>query len=539
MYISEYPRGSEWRKWDLHVHTPFSYLNNQFGNDFDRYVKELFKKAIEKEVAVIGITDYFCIEGYKKIKNEYLKNDEKLEKLFSEDEVKIIKKIRIFPNIEFRLNKLVGSNRVNFHVVFSDEVLISDIEENFLHELDFVYGGNTFDVDEKWKLKINNLKDFGNKLIKEQPELGSNGLFVGMKCAVVDDSQIMDVLSSKKSKFLDKYLIIVPSDEDLSRISWKSQDHNVRKAIIQKSNCLFASNPNTIKWALGKFNDSKVEYIKEFKSLKACIWGSDSHSYESLFEPFNKRYTWIKADPTFEGLRQIIYEPEDRVKIQEEKPEQKEPYNLIDYVQFDDSKGMFTNKEILLNQNLNVIIGGKSTGKSILLREIARAISPIEVSRRLKDANLEDYKVYENDEKLTDEFIVKWVDGREDKRSNENRDYRKIIYIPQSYLNRLAEKEGEQSPVDELVSDILKNDNNVKLYFEDLNNEIGLINRKISHEIENLFENIRRSHVVEEDMKNLGDKEGINTYIKEIETEIKELQSKGGLNDKDIKNMKN
>lgn len=55
--------GSEWRKWDLHVHTPFSYLNNQFGNDFDNYVKKLFKKAIEKEIAVIGITDYFCIES--------------------------------------------------------------------------------------------------------------------------------------------------------------------------------------------------------------------------------------------------------------------------------------------------------------------------------------------------------------------------------------------------------------------------------------------------------------------------------------------
>ena len=39
-----YPRGSEWRKWDLHIHTPFSYLNNQFGDDFDKYVKNVFKK---------------------------------------------------------------------------------------------------------------------------------------------------------------------------------------------------------------------------------------------------------------------------------------------------------------------------------------------------------------------------------------------------------------------------------------------------------------------------------------------------------------
>ena len=26
----KYQKGSEWRKWDLHVHTPASALNNQF-----------------------------------------------------------------------------------------------------------------------------------------------------------------------------------------------------------------------------------------------------------------------------------------------------------------------------------------------------------------------------------------------------------------------------------------------------------------------------------------------------------------------------
>ncbi len=62
-------RGSEWHKWDLHVHTPASGLNNQFGGDtedaWDRYVKTLFTTAIANEVSVIGITDYFLIDGYK------------------------------------------------------------------------------------------------------------------------------------------------------------------------------------------------------------------------------------------------------------------------------------------------------------------------------------------------------------------------------------------------------------------------------------------------------------------------------------------
>ena len=58
-------RGSEWRKWDLHVHTPESGMANEFSN-WDSYVKALFSKAIENNIAAIGITDYFTIDGYKK-----------------------------------------------------------------------------------------------------------------------------------------------------------------------------------------------------------------------------------------------------------------------------------------------------------------------------------------------------------------------------------------------------------------------------------------------------------------------------------------
>ena len=45
-----YPRGSEWRKWDLQVHTPFSALNNGFGNDFSAYAKALIERACEDDI---------------------------------------------------------------------------------------------------------------------------------------------------------------------------------------------------------------------------------------------------------------------------------------------------------------------------------------------------------------------------------------------------------------------------------------------------------------------------------------------------------
>lgn len=46
------PRGSEWRKWDLQIHTPASHLNNQFGDNWDTYVKNLYRALIAKDVAV-------------------------------------------------------------------------------------------------------------------------------------------------------------------------------------------------------------------------------------------------------------------------------------------------------------------------------------------------------------------------------------------------------------------------------------------------------------------------------------------------------
>jgi len=65
-----------------------------------------------------------------KIKNDYISNDNKLKKLFDE-KIEQVKRILILPNIEFRLNKLVGKNRINFHVIFSDEIEIKEIKENF------------------------------------------------------------------------------------------------------------------------------------------------------------------------------------------------------------------------------------------------------------------------------------------------------------------------------------------------------------------------------------------------------------------------
>src|SRR3989344_3494036 len=43
------------------------------------------------------------------------------------------------------------------------------------------------------------------------------------------------------------------------------------------------------------------------------LHSSDAHYLDRV----GQTLLWIKADPTFEGLRQVLYEPEERVKMQE------------------------------------------------------------------------------------------------------------------------------------------------------------------------------------------------------------------------------
>ncbi|OJZ06429.1 MAG: hypothetical protein BGP15_04065 [Sphingobacterium sp. 40-24] len=381
--------GSFWRKADFHVHTPHSALLNNFGDDFDTYVQKLFKTAIEKKVHIIGITDYFTIEGYKKIKVEYLENPEKLKTLFSNEEIEKIKKILLLPNIEFRLNKIIQVNkykdgkkistengRVNMHVIFSDEVPIKNIEENFLHDLRFIYEADVEEKDKLRPLKINNLIELGERLKGEQPDFVGSALQIGMTNAVVDDKDINNILTTNNT-FRDKYLIVIPADEDLSEIAWNSQEHLTRKVLLSRAHAFFSSNPNTIQFALGRKTETPELFLKEFKSFKPCLWGSDAHEYEKLFEPDLARYCWIKSDATFEGIRQILFEPEDRVFIGEQpelfkrilsaKGKYLKSLKVEADAQYKGAKGKwFSNFELPLGLELSVIIGNKGKGKSAL-----------------------------------------------------------------------------------------------------------------------------------------------------------------------------
>lgn len=434
-------RGSLWNKWDFHVHTPYSLLNNGFGFDpcvhydandpFDSYVVQLFTKAVDNDVSAIGITDYFSIEGYRRIRKNYLQDKKKMEILFPDEDMRRkVEEVFIFPNIELRLDTFVGerAHSVNYHVIFSDKVSENDIEQNFLNQLQLVYH-----PDSPLPLTRNNIERIG-KEYREQNNAKGDDYSIGLEKAVVNYQTVLRVLSNKV--FKDKYLITISVDEDLSNIDWAGRDYSTRKVLYQQCHCLLTSNARTRNWALAKGRED--EQKREFGSIKPCIWGSDAHDYTKMFMPDEHKNCWIKAELTFEGLQQILFEPEERVVIQQDRPDEKDSHQVIDYIQFSDK--LFQEEPIYLSDGLTCIIGGKSTGKSMLLRHIATAVAEKQVLEREPPVS----KSY-NPLKVSAE--VKWRDGSGGER--------KIIYIPQSWLNRAVDKEEGQSALNDLLSEIL------------------------------------------------------------------------------------
>lgn len=509
MYIE---RGSMWRKWDFHVHTPFSLLNNNFGfnpdtemneENFDTYVRTLFGKALDNNIAAIGITDYFSIEGYKLLHCNYLNNEQKMLELFPDEAQRNkVKQIYVFPNIELRLDTFVGRNShsVNYHVIFSDKVPIDDIEQNFLHNLQLTYQASS-----TLSLTRNNIERLGHEYKQFNTATGSDYL-IGLERATVSHSNVLDVLSSPI--FKDKYIITISVDEDLSEINWSGRDYETRKVLYQQCHCLLSSNEKTRQFALAKGHEE--EQIREFGSIKPCIWGSDAHSYESMFLPANNRFCWIKAEASFDGLQQILYEPEERVRIQEFCPDEKDPHQTIDYIQFDDER--IQADPIYLSDGLTCIIGGKSTGKSILLRHIALSASRDQVEETLKKEQL----VSSSKGYLSANANVVWKDGTSSER--------KIVYIPQSWLNRVVEVKTDDSDLNELLSDILLQHADVLKAKEVLDSSTKVALENVEHAIDEYVNALKQIELCDKDLLEKGKSETFESTIAQL-TEQREVLS--------------
>lgn len=448
-------RGSEWRKWDLHIHSPLSALNNQFPKlndgqpDWDAY---LVKLESFPDLAVLGVTDYFTIEGYRKILE--FRSAGRLRNIQT-----------VLPNIEFRLDKLVGTanghRRLNYHVLFSEQISPEEIEEHFLHEIKFCFEGDPQRTDLSWSIRRTNLELLGRKLKEEHSHFddGRSDFEIGCPNATVDPSKIKDVLQQKERIFRGNFLIVLP-EEHLSLLQWNGQDHHTRKLLLQGADAIFSSNPRTIAWSRGQGDINSVQFRTEFKSLKPCLHGSDAHTLDDIAQPAESRYCWIKADPTFEGLKQVLYEPKDRIEIADSPPLLKNDYQILESLQITGAPGWFTADEIPLNADLVSVIGPRGSGKSALAEMIAFAGGSdfFGSSEHIQDSFLfkASKKSDANPAPITGaQLTLKWSNGIIDAAQistslQHGKDEEKVKYLPQRFVEHLCAPENNRKLEEEI-----------------------------------------------------------------------------------------
>ena len=425
-----WPRGSEWRKWDLHVHSPAS---EGFKGDYNQFVIQLGNADCD----VIGINDYFSVAGYKEVLRRLETSSSATEgnKAYREGLDRLRAKT-LLPVLECRMtNVVIGKHgtgqRINFHLVFDPTVSTNDIE--------------TF---------IKNIK------VKDQ-SIGSrygNTTFLLNDCAV--DFNIVRKELQGDTTFKDHFLIWIPYDEygGIDDINPET-DKLLKEGLVWHADILGSSNKKQAAfflWQEEKF--SKDNYRRWFGKRKPCIKGSDSHNVNDEIgrlkdhnsHPTDK-YCWIKADPTFGGLRQITNEPEGRVHIGQLPPKLKEVNgNSTRYLATATIRrkngahpdDIWFECDVPLNVDMVAIIGNKGSGKSALVDILALAGNTHCDTKHF--SFLTKNRFCERSGRIAKDFEVRlrWRDGTETVRSLNGKpdlnDVERVKYIPQTYLEKVC-----------------------------------------------------------------------------------------------------
>ena len=466
---TEYFTGAEWRKWDLHLHTKDTVKNDQFiSSDFEVFCNTLFKKALECKVAVLGITDYFNIKNYLRVKEFILKIEENT--FFTTEESIKIRDILILPNVELRVLPVTDRGKlVNMHCIFNPEY-VDKLEDDFFSKLTMSVGVETFSMNETG-IKRLGLSKGGN---------AENSYIKGIESFVVSHEKLIELFKAMPNLRRNTITVVSNSNSDGVSAFQKHYDlfedvdktslDEVRKAIYHMSDLIFSGNPNDRQYFLGiKKNkdgiiiDDKDSITVKCGSLKGCVVGCDAHTEEALFAPAENRICWIKADPSFDGLKQVLIEPEERIFIGEIPPLlQRIQHNRTKYIKalrlnpisnYDGKYGKwFDNIEIPLNPELVAIIGNKGSGKSA----IADIIALCSNYKNQRDFSfLHKNKFRDGKHAKNFEAHLIWESDIESSKNladdSDNGQIELVKYMPQGHFERLT---NEISSVDEFQKEI-------------------------------------------------------------------------------------
>jgi len=360
------PRGSIWRKWDLQVQTILDDGYVSIG-DYIEDIKTNSPEKFNQLITAIGSEELVLKYDSK----EYFTNSENgSEKQRAENYAKLfVKYIEIF-------NEDIGS------------ICVTDHNYDHPHLIDALVRAT----------KLTNLSILPGVEINVA---GVHLLIIFGKCAYKKTS-----FSETIKTFLTKLDVDSRKKDGVLTVCSKSYKDVIEEVInidgliiyphCNSSNGLFQERGKTDRTHLHDYfnyqktnvlqsktlasNNQTEQYIKsktEFKSGYVFTLGSDSRCLKDILQPdLEGNFCWVKADTTFLGLKQIIYEKDrvfigakpsvlDRVSSSKTKYIQLLRVNQING--YNEAQGVwFKEVDIPLNNELVAIIGNKGSGKSAI-----------------------------------------------------------------------------------------------------------------------------------------------------------------------------
>ncbi|MDE0113810.1 MAG: AAA family ATPase [Albidovulum sp.] len=345
--------GSLWRRWEPHIHSPDTVLNDQFNgeNAWEEFIDAI--EATEPAIEALGLTDYCVLSNY--------------QRTVSTKEAGRLPNVKlIFPNIELRLAIATErANPINFHLLISPDDPHHVAEaERFLGRLEFRMPGDKFLCRQTDLIRLG--RSHAESIVSD-----TAALRIGVTQFKVDIDQFLEEWEASKWIQSNALIAVAASRSDgTSGLQKDASFAATRQKIERIAHVIFSANPGDRAFWLGKSKLSPEKIMEYFGSLKPCLHGSDAHKLKDVGAPAKDRYSWVKGDPTFEALRQACMEPEHRTMIGPFPPSGPSTSQVIRSVSVSDAP-WFTSSLIPLNPGLVGIIGARGSGKTALADMIA------------------------------------------------------------------------------------------------------------------------------------------------------------------------
>jgi hypothetical protein len=496
--LRRYPRGSEWRKWDLHLHAPGTKLSDEYGSGGTELLDRYCTALEESDVALFGITDYFSLASFFAVKERYgnlFPNSEKV----------------LFPNVELRLNESVNRDQQEVHIHL---ILRPDIDEPL--------------GDKLLGRLVTELKESHEGPRRSCKELVSTADFASATVSRQSIETAVEETFGKGHAQRENVLIVVAAGDSGNRPeTGVRRKENLAEEIDRLSHATFG-NASNVEFFLDptRGRDDRTAVAKPVFS------GCDAHSFGQLEAlgkevgaPDQRSVTWIKADPTFEGLLQTLVEPDSRVRLGAARPDRKEPYKVIDSIHFSGREDF--PDHLMLNPNLVSVIGSRSSGKSALLAYIAHSVDKdyTEAQQLAADPSAKENSIgpapgmtWGQVEDISCE--INWAGGDGPG---------KVIYIPQNSLFWISEAPNE------ITAKILPTLYRLDPDFETAHRQMGAQMDAAGTEIRNAagewFRLAGEREASKSALRDLGDREAISETRITLESEIEKLREASSLSE--------